>query len=370
MQLQWHGHYLDGRSANRQPVVVYLEQAGLTFATEGGAKTFWPYEEIRQTQGLYAGEQVRLERGSDPAEALLIPDQAFLTTLHRLAPAGAGRFHDPARRKLRVLLTAFAAVAAVAIGAALYLWAIPGLAALAAARVPVSWEEQLGESVVRQFAPEKQRCAEPSRSRRIEQIMQALAATLPKPSYTFRVIVVENPMLNAFAAPGGYIVIFTGLLDRTRTAEELAGVLAHEAQHILERHSTRMVLEHASTGILLAALTGDLSGSATYGIEAARVMGALRYSRAHEEEADSGGLKMLLAAGLDPSGMVSFFETMKQAAGDNPKVLSYLSTHPSTENRIERLKSLIEQAPRARSRLFKDYDWTDIRRICPARKPQ
>ena len=365
MQLEWQGYYLDGKSADRQRVVIHPTPAGLQVATESGSTWFWPYEEIRQTQGFYAGEPVRMERGGDLPEALLVLDTTFLTVLHRLSPDRTTHFHDPARRRMRVILTFFAAPVAIGIMAALYLWGIPAIAALLAARVPISWEEHLGEAVVNHLAPPEKRCTDPARTRIIDDILTILVKPLSNPPYTFRVIIVNDPTVNAFAAPGGYIMLFRGLLEKSRTAEELAGVLAHEAQHILQRHTTRTLLQHASTNLLLSALAGDISGVTGYGLEGARTLGTLRYSRRSEEEADTRGLLVLLAAGIDPEGMIAFFDAMKEERGKGRELLTYLSTHPSTAERIERLRSLVRGHPRSFIKLQRNYDWNDIKKICP-----
>jgi predicted Zn-dependent protease len=95
----------------------------------------------------------------------------------------------------------------------------------------------------------------------LEEITKTLTAPLPNTHYTFRVMVVNDPIVNALAAPGGYILVFRGLLDRTRSPEELAGVLAHESQHVLKRHTTRALLENVSSGLLVAALMGERAAS-------------------------------------------------------------------------------------------------------------
>lgn len=370
MRTDWEGYYLDGRTAARHRATIRLMQSGLEVTTASGTTLWWPYEEIRQTQGFYAGEQVRLERGGETPEVLLVPDAAFLTDLHRIAPKLARRFHDPTRRRMRARLTLLAALGAIGVATVLYVWGIPALAALVASRVPVSWEERLGQAVVEHLAPPEKRCADPTRGRLIDDIVATLTAPLPRPPYTFRVMVVNNSTVNAFAAPGGYIVIFRGLLERTRTAEELAGVLAHELQHILQRHATRALLQHASTGLLIAALAGDASGAMTYGLESARALGTLRYSRRNEEEADTEGIRMLLAAGVDPAGMIAFFEVLRKQGGETPGLLTYLSTHPSPADRMESLKALAAQSQRRPVKLLPDYDWRDITKICQAVRPR
>jgi beta-barrel assembly-enhancing protease len=364
MQTDWEGYYLDGRTAVRHRAAVRLFRTGLQITTESGLTALWPYGEVRQTQGFYAGQEVRLERGGQLPEVLLVRDANFLANVQRVAPDAARRFHDPSRRRIRMGLTALAAVAVIGITAALYFWGVPGLASVVAPRVPPSWEEHLGRTVSDHLAPEAKRCTEPTRTQAIQEITATLLAPVRDPRYTFRVTVVDDPSVNALAAPGGYVVVFRGLLEQTQSADELAGVLAHEFQHILLRHATRALLRHASTSLLLAGLTGDMSGAMVYGLEGARILGELRYSRRDEEEADREGLRMLLAAGLDPSGMIAFFETLRKQQGKGLILPQYLSTHPSTDKRVERLRSLAPPAKSIPVRLLPGRDWRDIRNIC------
>ncbi len=364
MRTEWEGHYLDGRTAARQPVTIRLMRQGLQVTRENGVSFFWRYRDIHQTQGSYAGEQVRLEKGQEIPEVLLISDAAFLSDVHRMAPELITHFHDPARRRMRAVLTLLAALGAVAASAPLYLWGIPAVAAVVASRVPVSWEERLGQSVVEHLAPPTKRCTDPNRVRMIDEIIATLTAPLSNNPYALRVMVVNDPIVNALATPGGYILVFRGLLERTRSPEELAGVLAHEFQHVLHRHATRARLQTVSGGLLVAALTGDASGVMGFGLESARTLGALRYSRQNEEEADAEGMRMLIRAGIDPGGMIAFFEVLGRGDGKEAVPFQYLSTHPQTEERVERLKLLAAQSQVKPVKLLPEYDWRDIRKIC------
>src|SRR5207244_549844 len=217
------------RRAARPPPTIRLTATGLGIALESGATLWWPFAEVRQTQGFYAGQQIRLERGAPLAAMLLVDDFGFLAALHTAAPVVTRRFHDPRRRRARVQLTVLAALAVVGVAGAPYVWGIPAAAGAVAAPVPRPADGRLG-----------------------------------------------------------------------------AG-LAPEIQHVLRRHARRMLLQHSSAGLMLAAVSGDISGAMAYGLESARVLGALRYSRQYGAEADVEGLRMLLAAGVDPEGMIAFF---------------------------------------------------------------
>jgi len=170
--------------------------------------------------------------------------------------------------------------------------------------------------------------------------------------------------VNAFAVPGGQVVLLRGLVERLRTPEELAGVLAHEIQHVLQRHATRLLLQHASTGLLLVAVSGDMTAVMAYGIESARVLGTLSYSRQLESEADVEGLRMLLAADIDPRGMIAFFETLRAGERGLPSSPRYLDSHPLAAERVESLKRLAASISHRSRPLLPDREWNDVRRIC------
>jgi predicted Zn-dependent protease len=248
----------------------------------------------------------------------------------------------------------------------LYFWGLPALASFLAPRIPVAWEEQLGQSVIRQLAPPDAQCSDSVRVRKVEEILAVLASSVPQAPYAFRVIVVNHHTVNALALPGGTIIVFRGLLDKTRTPEELAGVLAHEVQHILRRHPTRALLQQLSMKVLLAVAVGDAKGL-SYGLEGARVLGMLRYSRQYEEEADEGAVRTLVASGIDPRGLASFFEVIQSDRESSVTIPAYLSTHPDMEVRIQRLRTLAAGAPAPRTRLLPGYEWQDMHGFCTAK---
>jgi beta-barrel assembly-enhancing protease len=253
----------------------------------------------------------------------------------------------------------------IAIVVGLYLWGIPALASVAAARVPVAWETRLGAAVLDELAPPARRCDDPVLAQAVGDIAETLRRPARGSPYDFRVIVLDDPGVNALALPGGNIVILRGLLERTRRPEELGGVLAHEMQHVLLRHATRAVIQHASTGLLLTALSGDATGSMVYALQAARALGTLRYSRQAETEADREGMRLLLEAGVDPAGMLGFFETLAaRESGAARHVPGFLQTHPSPPDRLERLRALAASARSAPRPLLPGRDWGEIARRC------
>jgi predicted Zn-dependent protease len=267
---------------------------------------------------------------------------------------------------LRAPLTLGAGLAAVGLALGLYVWGIPTLAAATAHLVPTAWETRLGDEIYRRLVRPEDRCGDPERQRAIDAIVARLTEAGGTGAYRLQVTVVDWPQFNALALPGGQIVVMRGLLDRTDSAEMLAGVLAHEAQHILRRHTTRAVIQHASTALMVAAIAGDVSGLAAFALEGARAVAALSYSRQAEAEADAEGLRMLLRARIDPTPMIAFFDRVvreEDLEEPNEGLRRYLTTHPANRERVARLRSLAAGAP-AGARLLAGADWAEIKRIC------
>lgn len=349
MRTRWKGYYLDGRTAERQEVEVTVTPENLIIEAGGGSMV-WPYKEVRQAEGFYDNELIRLEKGG---EALYVRDHDFLRAVKEIAP-NFGKFHDPDARKRRRFWIPAAAVAAVVITAGLYFVGIPAAASYTADRIPTSWEEELGRRTLESFTDNLPECDDEALGRHVGSIVKRLDEAAPTHPYTFKVHIIETDAVNAFALPGGYIVLFSGLIEKTDNPEELAGVVAHEMQHIIHRHTTKGMVENLSTYMLFKFMAGD-----AYAGGLINSLGNLRYSRIHERTADEEGLKLLISSGIDPSGFVSFFEKMEDMEGNLPEQLSYLSTHPFAGERVGYIKKGIEAGEIKTSALLPGVDWEE-----------
>lgn len=166
----------------------------------------------------------------------------------------------------------------------------------------------------------------------------------------FTFLCVQDPTLNAFAAPGGIIAVNTGLIQATATESELAGVVAHEIAHVKQRHLARAYANASqiniatALGVLAAIATGiynpELGGAALHSTLAAGTQANLSFSRENEQEADRIGMLLLANAKFDPMGMPDFFTQMHRHSQINSgPVLEFLSTHPVTLSRISDTRS-------------------------------
>ena len=183
---------------------------------------------------------------------------------------------------------------------------------------------------------------DPEVSHYVEGLVRRLVKAIPPQPFTFRSGVILHPQLNAFAVPGGYVYVFTGLIMNLNSESELAGVLSHELAHVTQRHVASR-LERAqvvSIASLLLAIAGIAAGGSGGGALAVGALGAgqsamLNYSRIDENEADHIGLQYLTAAGYPPAGMAGGFKVLRQKSWmSGASVPAYLSTHPDIGDRI------------------------------------
>lgn len=184
-------------------------------------------------------------------------------------------------------------------------------------------------------------------------------------TYPIQVTVVKDKTVNAFALPGGHIVIYSGIIDAMRTPEELAALLGHEASHVNQRHSLRNMLRTAASGLLVSVLVGDVGGVSAVLLENANTLRNLSYSRGLEKEADHEGMLLLLQNQINPVGMQQLMESLEREHKDLPGIVSFISTHPLTKDRIKQAAAFIKEHAAASSPIppaFKD-NWEKLKAI-------
>lgn len=177
-------------------------------------------------------------------------------------------------------------------------------------------------------------------------------------NYPIKVTVVNADDVNAFAMPGGHIVVNTGLLQKLYKPESLVALLGHEASHINKRHSLHNILESMSTGFLLSFLTRSGGGISQFVIGNANTLRELHYSRQLEAEADREGMIIMERNKVDPKGMLALMQTLKEVDRDGmmPEI-SFLSTHPLTDDRIKDAETYLALHP---FEVSKELNWNLI----------
>lgn len=233
---------------------------------------------------------------------------------------------------------------------ALLLTRMDWITGLIARQIPVEWETKLGKSVYAQYQSEREILGSASGQTALTQLTAPLT-TVADGRYRYHIVVAADPELNAFALPGGYIVVNSGLILKADNANEVLGVLAHEMSHVSEQHGVRNIIGGAGLYVVLQGLIGDVSGVLAAVANAAPLLLNQSYSRGFESAADDKGLALLQRAQIDPRGMISFFHKViaeeqkqlekikdEQARELMQDSLGFLSSHPATADRIAALE--------------------------------
>lgn len=233
---------------------------------------------------------------------------------------------------------------------------LPDIGDSAGSVVSPEYEQRLGQAVMRQVRQYANMIQDPEVESYILSIGYQLAANSDNNQIPFIFFIMNDPVINAFAAPGGVVGINSGVILNSETESELAGVMAHEIAHVTQRHMAR-TFEKASQFSLpmMAAMIGAIAlgianpeaGQAALAIAAgASAQYQINFTRANEEEADRVGMQLLARSGFDPRGMPAFFEHLQQitrySGGNAPE---FLRTHPLAESRIADSRARADQYP-------------------------
>jgi predicted Zn-dependent protease len=247
------------------------------------------------------------------------------------------------RRHLTRLATwgSLAAVVAAIVG--LYAARNP-LADAAASAIPIAAELRLGEVAFGEISRGLDMIEDPAVEAELATLVAPLLGALAVREYPFDFHVVRDGSLNAFAVPGGNVVLHSGLLLEAESAAEVQGVLAHELAHITRRHTLRLWVRSIGLYLLVDAFVGDVGGLAAVLSESGGKLLSLKFSREFELEADDVGWALLERAAIDPRGLVAFLERLRAMESDLERVgldsaVELLSTHPATLERVERLRA-------------------------------
>ena len=217
-------------------------------------------------------------------------------------------------------------------------------------------EKQLGEAFFRGLHQQVDINQDSEIQQYIQTIGEKLVSQSDTPAYPFHFFVVMENAINAFAGPGGYIGVNSGLILMTEAESELASVMAHEIAHVTQRHlyrsyeaSSRLSIPMVAAtlgAILLGTQSGAAGQAAIMAIQAGSVQFQINFTREHEEEADRVGMQTLSKSVFDPRSMPTFFERLQQStryAGQN--IPEFLRTHPVTASRISDSRGRAEGYP-------------------------
>lgn len=330
------GKYYNGQTDTTIDAEITLspKQITISFTDAQGAarQVHWFWEQVKR--GNEGGGSV-LEYPGYPVQRI---------TVHTLTFADAVAFYLERKKKSGFFANRGRAIVAgiflilVSLLVLVYFWFIPFLAVRIANNVPISYEEKLGQSsydaLIRQYR------IQPEATRLVNDFFRQMKI---QTRYPVQITVVSDKQSNAFALPGGHIIVYDQLLNEMKHYEELAALLSHEYAHVEKKHTTKTIFRSMGTYMFISLLFGDLGGAGAVVVENANSLKSLQYSRRLEREADLYGLKILQQRHIDPKGFEWLFNTLRQQSGAQPS--EWLSSHPDLDNRIRYINRAMQPAP-------------------------
>ena len=344
--------YFDGATAKAWPVSCTIAAPSLLIARAEAPVTAWFFSEMFLAGPPSADAPLTLGRGT---ERLVVRDAVLAGAIAAASPHLQKELAKFAPWRKRQWLLGVAGAAASLAVVALVLRILP---ALLTPLVPYSWEVALGERIVRHVPGYLAQCSQADADAALKKLADRLSAAMGW-RQKIDIQIVSLSMNNAFALPGGRIVIFNGLIQAAQSGDELAAVLAHEMGHVVHRDAMQKMISRLGLSVLGTLLTGGASGDVNAAVTGyGSTMYQLSYSRDAERDADDFSVAALQRAGLRSDGLKKFFPRLDE--GRSGEVPLWARTHPPTPERIDRLGSAGESGLPA----FTEQEWKAIKAAC------
>ncbi len=225
------------------------------------------------------------------------------------------------------LITAF-----ILLGVFIYFFLLPWVGEKAASLVPREAEVELGNSLAGIY--EQNNISDDSANYYMNQFASKIKFG---GDYDLKIHVIQSEEINAFALPGGQIFVYSAIIQKMKSYEELVALLGHEATHVIKQHSLKSICRSTAGSFFIAALFGDVTGISSGILSQADQFKQLSYSRELETEADNNGYQIMLQNNVNPEGMLHLLQLLEKEGAKMPAMMKYLSTHPDTEARIENI---------------------------------
>lgn len=359
--------YFDGKTAARQPVTVDLDSSGLVVrAGDGRVLAQWPYHRMQQSTAHEGVFRILCKDDDELEQRIEVRDPALAHAIDELS-LPVDRTGLMARRgRRKVVLWSVAAMASLLL---VGIFGIPELATRLAPYVPYSVELKLGEAVDQQIRSTLDpggrgtafECGLVEKEREGKAVLDGMvarleqAARLPIP---LKLKVVRRKEANAIALPGGYVYVFEGLVTQARSADEVAGVIAHEIGHVAHRDGMRSLLQSGGLAFMFGLVLGDFVGGGAV-VFASRTILRLAYSRQVEAQADLYAVELMERAGGNPRALG---EILMRIAGSGDPEIRILTNHPATKERAHWINAATRDVNKGS--LLGPAEWLAMKRVC------
>jgi beta-barrel assembly-enhancing protease len=331
------GVYFDGESNKPIKVEIKVTPLFVLIDLPGEEVLKWEHDKIH-TQEIPGSLKIAVNFGDYPYQSLEVNKEDLFEVVRQINPLapyliGSGRkiLSNTTRWLLAFLFVVASAILLV------YFLLIPLATQLMVKMIPIETEIDLGKKM-----SESMLAGEKIDSEKTALLNEFYKSIKTSSKYPVRVSVVDSKIKNAFAVPGGQIVVYTGLLKEMKDYSELVALLGHEKAHVEERHSLQSMAKSLGLYIVISLIAQDVNGVMAVIIDNASNLQQLSYSRDFEKEADELGLKLIIQNKIDPKGMIALFKRL-QTDDRSLKTPEFLSTHPDVENRIDVLNEKIPE---------------------------
>jgi beta-barrel assembly-enhancing protease len=325
-------YYLQGGEEKEVSVLFQKDKLsiGLLNDDRNPLVVYWYYDQIAKENFWKTGKAIVHYPGY-PAQVLEVASKDFANELElKVNPSKIlliNKIFAPGLMPVYKVLFGLGSIIAL-----VYFFLIPLLAVRMANRVPVSYEEKLGNNLFDAmkggFKIDTQRTAD------INEFFKEIKITTP---YNIKITVVNEDVPNAFAMPGGNIVVYSKILADMNGYEDLAALLSHEFTHVQNKHTTKSLFRKLGGSIFLSVILGDAGAIASVLVSNADNLKSLSYGRSLEKEADLYGVKILSERKIDCNGFVRLFQLLKKET-DGLTVSEWISSHPDLDKRIDYIK--------------------------------
>jgi len=336
----WFGTY--STSPHAEPVeatvLVYDKKIMIGYRLEDGSNNTVSWD-IPDAETIFdhSLQATKITNNKKTGNKLLIDGKGATDYIHQLQAEQNKPWHkkDKAKEQGRYLLI-FLGIIGVLVAA--YFLIVPWLSEKLASNLSVKTEEQFGDAVYDALAHPAQE--NKAATVILNDFFKEMKVTT---DYNIRITVVKSEVVNAFALPGGHIVVYSALLKQLKTYPELAALLSHEFVHVNNKHSTKSIFRQLGSKVFLSLLFGKFGSVTSVMIDQADKFKSLKYSRGLEKEADMEGLIILKERKINPEGFAELFKHLKDS-GPASAMPEFLNSHPDIDSRVEYIRKASKNA--------------------------
>ena len=327
--------YFDGVKSGGQLASLYCNELGISILSMNDANNLITFSKYAHCNMHIMHQKLVIYLNKTSNQFIIVyPDSPYYNTIR----TNIDKATKPWYRKIRKIKTAWLLSIFFGLVVAFYGLSVYVIPVFAIRLISTEHEIAIGDKLNSAFISKQK--VDVEKTKWINVFAKELNLST---SYPIRIKVVEEKEVNAFALPGGYIVVYAGILENMHSAEALAALLSHETAHVNLRHSLKSILGTTASSILISMVLSDASSVIGALVENVDFLRTMHYSRNLEREADEEGMKILLRNQIHPKAMLELMSDLKESNQALPEPIAFLSTHPTTDERINNAKAFAKK---------------------------